>query len=200
MEKPVLKSLPSQPYEFALWKHARVNIDYHVEYNENYYSVPYQLIKEKVELRITANVIEVLHKGHRVASHQVSHKQRHYVTDDGHRPEAHRKYLEWTPERLIHWAESIGPNTANLIKAIFDSKLHPEQGFRFCLGIMRLGKSYSVERMEAATGRALACRAISYSSIKSILKKGLDQIPLPVQDTSVPISHVNIRGAKYYQH
>lgn len=198
IDKPALKPLPEQPYEFALWKKARVNIDYHIEFESNYYSVPYQLIRQEVELRITANVIEVFFKGKRVASHTRSYGKRQYRTDVNHLPPAHQKYLEWTPSRLIQWAGTIGVHTAKLVREMLNRKVHPEQAYRSCLGVLRLAKSYPPERIEAAAKRALFCHTLSYKSLKSILENNLDQAELPEALPEKSINHENIRGAAYY--
>ena len=198
LDKPALKPLPPERYQFAQWKKARVNIDYHVQVDHSYYSVPYQLVGEEVDVRITSTTVEILHKGRRVASHLRSPEKGHYVTDPKHRPASHQKHLEWTPSRIIRWAETVGPSTAELVTAILASKPHPEQGYRSCLGIIRLGKRYSTERLEAAAERALAYGAKSYRSVKSILEKGLDQRAAEVPPEVPTINHVNVRGAAYY--
>lgn len=200
LDKPALNPLPTERYEFAQWKKAKVNIDYHVEVEHNYYSVPYQLIHKSVDIRITASMVEILFKGRRVSVHPRSYRRGEYMTNPQHRPPKHQKYLEWTPSRLVSWSESIGPGTAQMVKKILDTKLHPEQGYRPCLGLLRLGQRYSNTRLEAACQRALSLGAFSYKSVKSILMKGLDQ--LPVEETPPPslaIQHRNIRGAEYYQ-
>lgn len=201
IDKPALKPLPLQPYEYAEWKKARVNIDYHVEVLFHFYSVPYQLIKKQLDVRITATTIEVFFKNKRVASHLKSHLKRGFTTCPEHMPLAHQKYLEWTPSRIIQWAAKNGPHTEKLITHVLESRSHPQQGFRSCLGIMRLAKRYSPQRLERACARALLIRAYSFKSIESILKKGLDQQEsLFDQDTEHidPLNHSNIRGKKYY--
>ncbi len=199
LDLPALKPLPVQPYEYAEWKQVRVNIDYHVEVEGHYYSVPYALVKQQLDVRLSPHVVEMFAKGKRVASHQRSpHKGRH-STVAAHMPIAHQRYVAWTPQRLIYWAATSGPATARVVETILASRPHPQQGFRSCLGIMRLGKRYSAERLEAACRRALTIGACSYKSIESILKNGLDRRPLPQQPdlTSRP-SHPNIRGPQYY--
>jgi len=176
-----------------------VNIDYHVEVDGHYYSVPYALVKQQLEVRLSASVVELFHKGTRVASHQRSpHKGRH-STVAAHMPKAHQHYAEWTPQRLIRWAAHSGPAVAGVVDTILTARPHPQQGFRACLGIMRLGKRYGDERLEAACRRALTLGTCSYKSIESILKHGLDRSPLPEKRdaTAVP-RHANIRGPKYY--
>jgi transposase len=200
IDKPALKPLPSVPYEYAEWRKATVNIDYHVAADRHYYSVPYQLVREHVEVRLTSTTVEVLFKNKRVASHQRSYRQGGFTTLPQHMPKAHQRYLEWTPSRLIRWAEQHGPMTQKLVTAILDGRPHPEQGFRSCLGIMRLGKRYPHDRLEAACARALAIKAYSYKNVESILKNGLDQQPLPFsQDEQPPLlTHQNVRGKDYY--
>lgn len=199
LDRPALKPLPARRYEYADWKRATVNIDHHVEVAGNYYSVPYQLIRQEVEVRLTATTVEVLQRGQRVASHARSHSKGRYITDDRHRPAAHRKHLEWTPSRLAAWAETVGPETARLVNAILESRPHPEQGYRSCLGVMRLGRRFGTERLEAACGRALLLGALSYRSVKSILEKGLDRQPLEAAAARpAPVRHPNLRGAAYY--
>jgi transposase len=200
LDKPALHPLPAQSYSYAEWKKARVNIDYHIEVQGHYYSVPYQLVKHQVDVRITGNTMEVFHKGRRVASHPCSTHRGHHSTVKEHMPEPHQRYAEWTPQRLIRWAAKNGPSTAQLVETILASRPHPQQGFRSCLGIMRLGKDYGQQRLEAACARALAIGGLSFKSIQAILKTGLDQRPLPgtYQDPS-PIQHYNIRGAQYYK-
>ncbi len=202
LEKPALKPLPAHPYVYAEWKTARVNIDYHIEVDHHYYSVPYQLIHEKLDVRFTDTSIEVLFKGRRVAFHRRSHRKGGHTTLREHMPKSHQKYLEWSPSRLIRWAGQIGPQTKNLVSLILESRPHPEQGYRSCLGLLRLEKRYSKERLEAACTRALAFKAYSYKNVESILKKGLDQQPLTASSSQgrLPlIEHENLRGREYYQ-
>ncbi len=201
LERSALLSLPARPYEFAQWKKARVAIDYHVELEKNFYSVPYGLAREEVEVRYTSGVVEVLYKGSRVASHRRRFGRGEYSTLAEHMPESHRRYLEWSPTRLISWAASVGPETAALVTAILESRPHPEHGYRTCLGIMRLAKHYPAERVEAASRRALALRTLSYRSLKSILSRGLDAQPLPLSPEPLPglaLIHENVRGPAYY--
>ena len=198
LERPALKKLPPRRYEFARWKKARVNIDDHVEVEKNYYSVSYRLVKEQVDVRLTGSTVEILHKGKRVASHPRLYGKGKYSTISEHRPAAHQKYLEWTPSRIIRWAEQTGVHTAKVVKHILESKPHPEQGYRSCLGLLRLGRRYSAERLEAACSRAIAINAFSYRSVKSILENGLDKRPVPHFFEAAPIEHCNLRGAGYF--
>jgi transposase len=200
LDRPALRPLPARPYEYAEWLTAKVNIDYHVEVERHWYSVPHQLVGQRLDIRVTAGIVEVLHKGRRVASHPRSRQQGRFTTVPAHMPEAHRRHATWTPGRIVAWAERTGPATGMLVAAIMASRPHPEQGFRSCLGIMRLGRRYGEARLEAACARALAIRGLSYRSVESILKAGLDGVPLPGAEpvTSIGV-HANVRGAAYYE-
>lgn len=199
LDRPALRPLPATRYVFAEWRRARVNIDYHIAVDGHYYSVPYQLVHAEVEVRLTATVVEVLHQGQRVASHVRSARPGGFTTDPAHRPKAHQAYLEWTPSRLVRWAETVGAATAGLVAAILASRPHPEQGYRSCLGLLRLGQRYPAARLEAACARALALRATSYKSVQSILRTGLDGQPLPPPPAArPPAMHPHLRGPAYY--
>jgi transposase len=185
---------------YAEWKKAKVNIDYHIEVGRHYYSVPYQLVRHQVDVRTTRHTVEIFFKGRRVASHQRSYHKGRHTTIKEHMPKAHQKYAEWTPERLVRWAAKTGTCTAKVVETILSLRPHPQQGFRSCLGIMRLGKEYGAERLEAACARALAIGGLTFKSIQAILKSGLDRRPLPEppQETNV-VRHYNIRGPQYYK-
>ena len=199
VERPALKPLPTTPYEYAEHRKARVNIDYHIALENHFYSVPHRLVRKQVDVRLTASTLEVLHDGHRVAAHARSWRKGGFTTDPTHRPKAHQEHLEWTPSRMIRWAEKTGAHTAAVVTRILEEKPHPEQGYRPCLGILRLGERYSPERLEAACHRALAIQGVSYRSIKSILEHGLDRLPLEEQATlELPQNHENLRGPDYY--
>jgi transposase len=202
LDKPALKPLPDQPYVFADWKKAKVNIDYHIEVDHHYYSVPYQLIHEEMDVRLTATSLEILFNGRRVATHCRSYRRGGYTTLPEHRPKSHQKHLEWSPSRILHWAAQIGPDTQKLAASILEQRPHPEQGYRSCLGLLRLGKTYSPERLEAACSKALEIKAYSYKNVESILKKGLDRQPSPCASSQRPLPlliHENLRGKQYYQ-
>jgi transposase len=199
LDKPALKALPPERFEFATWGKARVNIDYHVEIEGHYYSVPYQLVRKEVDIRVSAATVECFFKGQRVAAHGRSFVKGRHTTLAEHMPKAHRAQAEWTPERLVRWASQTGESTAALVAAIMGSRAHPQQGFRPCLGLLRLGKRYGNDRLEAACARALVVQAISYRSVKSILEHGLDARPLAAPVTAEVIDHCNIRGAEYYR-
>jgi transposase len=199
LDRPALNPLPSQPYQFAEWKIATVNVDYHIEVERHYYSVPHTLIKKKIDVRITNITIECFYKNKRVASHIRRHHKGRHSTIKEHMPKSHQKWAQWTPDRFIRWAGKIGPHTQKLIENVLNSRAHPQQGFRSCLGILRMAKSYGDDRLEAACRRAVAIGGTSYRSVESILKHNLDQKPLPDQSAkSSPIEHNNIRGARYY--
>ncbi len=200
IDRPALRPLPARPYEFATWKLATVNIDYHVEVERHYYSVPYQLVGQRCDVRVSVTTVEIFYRGRRVASHLRSALHGRHTTEAAHMPESHRRYAEWTPSRIVRWAEQTGPATAALAQRILASRPHPEQGFRSCLGILRLGRRYGPERLEAACARALALGAFSYRSVESILKTGLDRQPLPGATPDIPARpHENLRGPDYYE-
>jgi len=200
LDRPLLRPLPAVRYEFAEWSEAGVNIDYHVAVDHNFYSVPYQLLQARVEIRLTATVVELFLQGRRVASHRRQRGRGAYATDPAHMPHAHRAHAEWSPSRLIAWAEQTGPITAQLVTTILATKPHPEQGYRACLGLMRLGKRHGAARLEAAAGRALHLGAPSYRTVQNILASGVEQLPLPDGAPSAPSrpAHPNIRGRAYY--
>jgi transposase len=199
VDAPALLPLPSAPYEFAAWKKARVNIDYHVEVDRHYYSVPYRLVRQEVEVRLTARTVEVFHKGQRVAAHPRDSLQGKATTLAAHMPKAHQRHLAWTPGRLIRWAGTVGENCALVVQRILESKPHPEQGFRSCLGIMRLAKGYEPARVEAACRRALTLDVCSYRSLKSILETKLDTQPLLlIEPGGASLRHGNVRGQGYF--
>jgi transposase len=200
LEKPALKPLPGSPYEFAEWKKVRVNIDYHVEVKKHYYSVPYQLVGQQLDARLTAQVVEILHQGKRVASHARSFVEHGYTTLLEHMPQGHREHAQWTPARLAQWAGESGEATKAVVEKIMGRYSHPQQGFRPCLGIMRLGKEYGKDRLEAACRRALRLVQPRYRHIESILKSGLDQKPLVEEQPVLPaLTHEFVRGAEYYK-
>ena len=202
VDQPALQPLPAHRYQIGYWREARANIDYHVQVDWHAYSVPYTLTQQKVEVRRSARTVEIFHQGRRVALHARSFERGGFTTDPAHRPKAHQQHLEWTPSRLINWGKTIGPYTGQAVQALLESKPHPEQGYRACLGLRRLARDYGRERMEAACLRALHLHSVSYKSVKSILKTRLDQQPLPkgVPARSLPLSsHANLRGSGYYQ-
>jgi transposase len=200
LERDALRPLPCTPYEFAEWKKVTANIDYHVEGpDRRYYSVPYRLVRQRLDLRATAQTVEVLKGGKRVASHQREYGRRRYVTDPEHMPASHRAHAEWTPSRLVAWAGTISKETALFCEQMLQSRPHPEHAYRACLGLMALGRRYGNDRLGAACTRALALGTTSYTSVKSILAEGLDQVPLPTaEQLPEPPTHENLRGAAYF--
>lgn len=198
LDRPALLPLPETPFEMAHWKLAKVAIDYHVEFDHHFYSVPYELIGKHVEVRATRDIVEVFHDARRIASHPRSRIGGRHTTEPAHMPRNHRAHAEWTPERFIRWAADIGPNTAQVIEKVLDGRVHPQQAFRACLGILRLAKRTSPERLEAACQRAMARGVVRYRSIKFILNAGLDAEPLAPIDAVVTPAHAYIRGADYY--
>jgi transposase len=198
IERPALKPLPVEPYVYAEWKQCKVSFDYHIEVERHYYSVPHTLLRESVWVRITARTVEVFHRGNRVAAHLRSSSERRHTTVREHMPSSHRRYADWTAERITREAREIGRNTAALIAIIMRERAHPEQGFRAAVGIIRLTRSFGSERVDAACERALAIGARSFTSVHSILKNNLDaKRPAPAADGPV-IAHSNIRGPRYF--
>ena len=199
LDRPALKALPNEPYEYAEWKRARVAPDYHIEIADHFYSVPSKLIRDVVEARITGATVEVFHKGRRVASHPFSRVRNRHTTISEHMPSAHRRFAEWTPAKMMDEAGKIGPATVALFEAIMKAKPHPEQGFRSCLGIINLVKSYDAARVEAACRRGNSVGCTTYGSVASILKHGLDRaFANDAAPDDPPLRHGNIRGSGYY--
>ena len=197
-EKKELLPLPINRYEYAEWKRIKAGIDYHVEVDGHYYSVPYQMRHKQLEARYTENVVEIFYSNERIASHLRSYARGRHTTVKEHMPQSHREYAEWSPSRLIKWAEKTGKHTEELIETIISVREHPVQAYRSCLGILRLGKSYSPDRMEAACRRALIIKGYSYKSVNSILRNGLDKQHLRRNVPEVIIKHNNIRGREYF--
>lgn len=208
LDRPTLKALPAARFVFGTWKNAGVNIDYHIEVEHHYYSVPFQLANERgvrVDVRYTASTVEIFQKGRRMTSHARSYVRGGYTTNPEHMPKSHRDHAEWTPTRMIRWAGTVGTKTVELVTAILEERPHPEQGYRACLGILRLERRYGGTRLEAACARAVIVRARSVESVNSILRKGLDRLPLPAAVVDPPpaqpsLIHENVRGPEYYDH
>jgi transposase len=205
-DRPAALPLPQRAYEYAEWYKAKVNIDYHIEIrvDHHYYSVPYQLLHERLDIRLTATTVEAFQRGERVAAHIRSYVRGEYTTLPEHRPAGHQAYAEWSPGRFIQWANKIGPATAQVVEKILASRPYPEQAFKACLGVIRLGRAYGPERVEAAAKRAIKYNACSYRSMNAILASSLDRQPdpesLPSKDGQMCLPfHQNIRGQEYYQ-
>ena len=201
LEKPTLQPLPAKPYAFAEWKKAKLGLDYHIALDSNYYSAPYTLIQKKLDVRYTVNTVEVFHKSRRVASHRRCYKKNVYITLPEHMPKSHREHAKWTPGKIINWAKETGAATTELIEKMIVSRRHPQQAFRSSIGIIRLASSFTSERLEKACQRALAIGSYNYKSVKSILKNGLDQQPLPSQEQrhATEQTHEYIRGKDYFK-
>jgi transposase len=198
LDRPNLNALPADPYVFARWKRARVAPDYHIEVDRCWYSVPFGLIRQEVDVRVSGATVEIFHCGKRVASHARDPGRRSHVTVPDHMPSSHRRHAEWTPARMLACAEKLGPSVAAFCQIVMEDRPHPEQGFRTCLGVLSLAKSYAPERVDAACRRGVAIKARSVSSIRSILKTGLDQAFLEPEAEEQPLQHPNIRGQNYY--
>jgi transposase len=203
LDRPAMRPLPARRYELAEWKKAKVNIDYLVAFEDRLYSVPYALIGAYVELRATGSTIEILHNGVRVASHARSYAPKGaLVVDEAHRPRAHRDWRSWPPERVVSWAATSGPHVGQLASQILARQVHPEAGYRACLGVIRLGERYGAARLDAACARALAITSPSFKSVKAILKAGLDSCAPAAEREPAPqralFDHENIRGPGYF--
>ena len=198
LDRPAMKPLPAVPYEYALWKAATVGIDYHIDIERHYYSVPHALVGETVEARYSAATVECYYRARRVAVHGRSYQVGAHTTLPEHMPKAHRAHAEWSPSRLIHWAGTVGPNTQAVVEYQLTHKPHPEQGYRACLGVMALAKEYGPERLEAAAARAVAIGSPTRSSVKSILQRRLDRGGTTTTDEQTVPTHDNVRGPGYY--
>ena len=202
LERPHLGPLPAEPFEYADWLKAGVNVDYHVAVDHHFYSVPHTLVPlhERLGVRLTATAVEIFHRGQRVAAHRRSFERGRHTTLTEHMPRAHQAHAGWRPSRFVDWASTIGPQTAALVTAILADRPHPEQGYRSCLGILRLAKRYDAARLKAACARALAAGARSYRHVDAILKRGLDRVAGVGDPAAAPLAvpHENIRGRDYY--
>ena len=201
LDRPALRPLPRTPYVYAEWRKARPGIDYHIEIDKRLYSVPHALVGQALDVRITATAVEVMHKGQRVALHS-RHGRSRFVTLTEHMPKAHQAHKDWSPGRFLNWAKDIGPNALDVVQRQLKDRPHPEHGYRACLGLLNLSRRYSRERLEKACARALMINSANYRSITSILKQGLDQVPL-IRDEETPEmtdlpTHTNVRGPNYY--
>lgn len=200
LDKPLLKNLPINTYELATFFKTRAYQNYHIKADENYYSVPYKLINQLIQVRLTVNTIECFYNGQRIATHIRSYQKGKYTTLLEHLPPAHKKFSQWNVEYFLNWAISIGPSVNEVIKLLLSSVTYPEQNYRACFGILKGVKKYGNDRLESACKRAIDINSPKYHTILSILQKGLDKQPLPqfITATSVP-KHNNIRGAGHYQ-
>lgn len=200
LDRPALRPLPSSRYEFATWKKARVHVDYHIEFEKHYYSVPHTLLRQDVFVRATERTIEIFFKNQRVATHPRSKARGGHSTLPEHMPPAHQHYHEWSAERFIRWAEQNGPHTARLIQAVLNTKEHPEQAYRACLGILKFSDKYGHQRLEAGCGYALMHEIHTYRGVRNIMENQLDKADQHdggMQPALLP-PHPNIRGKEYY--
>jgi transposase len=199
VDRPALKSLPAEPYGLAEWRIRRVGIDYHVEVDNHFYSVPHRYARAEVEVRFTARTVEVFLRGERIATHRRGSGDGKHTTLPDHMPSSHRRYADWTMERIAREADAIGPSVSILCTLILERRPHPEQGFRACLGILRLARSIPAGRLDAAASRAIEIGALTYGSVKSILDNKLDQLAAdPRSAEHQPVRHRNIRGGGYF--
>jgi transposase len=199
LDRPNLNALPAEPYSFAEWRLRRVGVDYHVELEGHFYSVPYRFARSEVEVRLTPRAVEIFLKGERIAAHLRASGNHRHTTVSEHMPSSHRRYADWTVERIRREAASIGPATAALCELILERRPHPEQGFRACLGIVRLVRPFGADRLEAAATRAIEIGTLTYGSVRSILDNKLDRHAAHRPTANgVPILHPNIRGPRYY--
>lgn len=198
LDKPALLPLPESPYQYAQWKKVKLNIDYHFDLGGHFYSAPHKLRGEHLDVRYTETTVECFHRSDRVASHVKSQAKGKHTTTPEHMPRAHREYAEWSPQRIISWAATIGEGAVQVVESILSRRAYPEHGFRSCMGIISLGKRFTKERLEAACQRALLIKGLNYKSIKSILENNLDQKPLLLQQELPAVAHENIRGTDYY--
>lgn len=198
LDQPVLRPLPQHPYEVVTFKRCKVNIDYHIEVNGGFYSVPSALARQSVDVRLSAHTVEVLHGNRRVASHLRLQRRGAYSTQSEHMPASHKAHRDWTPQRLLDWGERIGPHVRQIVEHQLTHKPHPEMGYRSCLGLLSLARHYGNERLEAAASRAVQLRALNSRTVRNLLKQGLDQQPLPKVTAAQPACHENVRGADYY--
>lgn len=202
VDQPALKPLPDSAYQYRDIKKARVHLDYHVEYDQHFYSVPYQLVKQAVMVHAGQTSVAIMHQGKQVALHPRSFNKGGHSTDPNHMAKAHLKHQQWSPQRFLKWAAEIGPHTVTVVEHQLVSRPHPEHGYRACLGLLNLTKKYGQQRLEAACQRAHRINAMTYKSINSILSKSLDKVPLEPCDTddqiTLPLDHDNVRGADYY--
>ena len=198
LERAALLPLPTERYEITEWKKAKVNIDYHVSFGDRLYSVPHRYLGEEVWICATASMVEVQLRGRRIAVHARHGRDRHSTLRE-HMPSAHRQHAEWTPSRILSWAGQLGPSTRALCGAILADRPHPEQGFRSCLGILRLAKKYGDARVENACARCFAAHARSYRSVESVLRLGLDsKTTLDAEPEQAAVDHENVRGRDYF--
>ena len=208
LEKPMLRPLPRQPFNFWEWRKVKVPPDYHVKFDNNYYSVPSRYVQKSVDIRANQHLVEIYFKDKVIAYHKRSYEKNFVLTEAKHMPKRHRVIAEVNAQHLINWSEKVGSNTTSVIGRLLSSEMHPEQTYRKCLGVLRLGGRYGEERLEAACKRVLHFGVVNYKGIEAVLKSGCDKLPLPLADTAdtdkekeqlpIHLHHENIRGSHYY--
>lgn len=207
LDKPVLNKLPDTPYEWAEWIKCKLGVDYHVRYDDHFYSGPYQLVKEELWLRASGQMISLYFKGNRVASHARSFKKWNKTTLPEHMPSHHRAYAEWTPQRILNWVKTIGPSAVQVVEKMMSEKTHPEQAFQSALGIISLAKKYGSERVEKASIKALKIKSHSYHTLKTMLKNNMEDVDTLPNKVAEPselneqlglFAKENLRGQSYY--
>lgn len=199
LDHPALKPLPATPYEYAEWKQCRVHIDSHLEVGGHYYSVPHTLVRAQLDVRVTEQTVECFYQNQRVAAHPRSRARGQHTTNSAHLPLPHQAQLEWTPARLLDWATRIGPHTRAVVQHLLDTRQHPEQAYRSCLGLLQLARRYDEARLERACQRAQHLGSPARRTIAAILEQGMDRVPLLEEVCDLRLWHENLRGAAYYQ-
>ncbi len=200
LDQPALKPLPAHRYQYATWQKATINIDYHFVFDNAYYSVPYKYIGKRVEIRATNKSVECIYDNQRIATHVRSYKKFSFSTESAHMPKNHQEQAKFSPQRLQNWAAKIGVNTSEFVQYMIKSRAFPQQAYRSCLGLLRLGNRYGNTRLDRACHKALLSGATRYQQVEAILKNNLEEVPLNNTTTNIPvITHDNIRGSEYYQ-
>ncbi len=199
LDKPHCLPLPEKPYEYAEMAKARVNIDSHIAYKKHFYSVPHEHVHALMDIRATAQIVEVYLKGERICSHRRSYKVGGYTTVTSHMPLAHQKYAEWTPERMLSWIGTIGPDAKRFAEILFEIRKHPEQAYKSCMGVISLKKHFPVDRINSACRRAIEYKIFSCSGVKEILTNGLDKKQEEQHFSRAPKNHANIRGPEFFE-
>ena len=199
LDQPALRPLPRQPYRYVDIKPVKVNIDYHVQYQQHHYSVPHHYVGETLELHASDTLITLYFRQQSVATHPRKH-QSGWTTEAAHMPKRHQKHQQWTPGRLKNWAQDIGPETLRWVTTQLETKAHPEQAYRVCLGLLNLSRAYPRERLEAACRIANHAGLVRLKQIKLILQSNRDQLPEQLDlETELPQDHENIRGPRTFR-
>lgn len=199
VDQPALGPLPTQPFVFAQSKQAKVNLDYHIEVERHYYSVPYWFVQQEVRVKVSEQMVEIFHDGKRIAAHERCRLPHRHTTLPDHMPPEHWAYKRQSKERFIAWAQQVGVQTTRQVEAMFERKDHEEQAFRTVRGLQSLATQYGTARLEAACHRANLFDIASLRRIRSMLQTQMDKEPLPSETPVVPVvEHANVRGSHYY--